>query len=219
MFAELTEELRPFNASLVAVSKKRSIPEILAFYDQGQRDFGENKVQDLLERRAQLPADIRWHLIGHLQSNKVKQIAPFIHLIHSVDSLDLLEEIHKRALANGRIIDCLLQFKIAKEQSKYGLNGIQAASALLEDPLFSRLAHARICGVMGMATFTDDEKQIRQEFRNLAGIFRSLKDRFFKDKSHFKEISMGMSADYRIALEEGSTMVRIGTLLFEAADR
>lgn len=215
MLAELTEELRSHNATLVAVSKKRSIPEILAFYQQGQRDFGENKVQDLLTRTTQLPDDIRWHLIGHLQSNKVKVIAPFIHLIHSVDSLDLLEEIDKRALANGRIIDCLLQFKIAAEENKYGLEDIRAAEALLNAPAFGQLHHVRICGVMGMATFTDDAPQIRQEFRNLAGIFQDLKTRYFRDKPYFKEISMGMSADYKIALEEGSTMVRIGTYLFE----
>ncbi|MCB0606777.1 MAG: YggS family pyridoxal phosphate-dependent enzyme [Lewinellaceae bacterium] len=218
MLSAILDQLKPYRAKLVAVSKRRTIPEIRAIYDQGQRDFAENRVQDLLERREALPADIRWHLIGHLQSNKVKYIADFIHLIHAVDSLGLLQEIDKRAQAAGRVIDCLLQFKIAEEDTKYGIPDLAAAEAMLGSAEFSRLSHVRVCGVMGMATFTDDEDRVRAEFRKLAGIFKALKSAFFKDNDRFSELSMGMSGDYGIALEEGSTLVRIGTLLFEGAD-
>lgn len=218
MLSAILDQLKPYRAKLVAVSKRRTIPEIRAIYDQGQRDFAENRVQDLLERREALPADIRWHLIGHLQSNKVKYIADFIHLIHAVDSLGLLQEIDKRAQTAGRVIDCLLQFKIAEEDTKYGIPDLAAAEAMLGSAEFSRLSHVRVCGVMGMATFTDDEDRVRAEFRKLAGIFKALKSAFFKDNDRFSELSMGMSGDYGIALEEGSTLVRIGTLLFEGAD-
>ncbi len=218
MLSAILDQLKPYRAKLVAVSKRRTIPEIRAIYDQGQRDFAENRVQDLLERREALPADIRWHLIGHLQSNKVKYIADFIHLIHAVDSLGLLQEIDKRAQAAGRVIDCLLQFKIAEEDTKYGISDLAAAEAMLGSAEFSRLSHVRVCGVMGMATFTDDEDRVRAEFRKLAGIFKALKSAFFKDNDRFSELSMGMSGDYGIALEEGSTLVRIGTLLFEGED-
>ena len=218
MLSAILDQLKPYRAKLVAVSKRRTIPEIRAIYDQGQRDFAENRVQDLLERREALPGDIRWHLIGHLQSNKVKYIADFIHLIHAVDSLGLLQEIDKRAQAAGRVIDCLLQFKIAEEDTKYGIPDLAAAEAMLGSAEFSRLSHVRVCGVMGMATFTDDEDRVRAEFRKLAGIFKALKSAFFKDNDRFSELSMGMSGDYGIALEEGSTLVRIGTLLFEGAD-
>lgn len=218
MLSAILDQLKPYRAKLVAVSKRRTIPEIRAIYDQGQRDFAENRVQDLLERREALPADIRWHLIGHLQSNKVKYIADFIHLIHAVDSLGLLQEIDKRAQAAGRVIDCLLQFKIAEEDTKYGIPDLAAAEAMLGSAEFSRLSHVRVCGVMGMATFTDDEDRVRAEFRKLAGIFKALKSAFFEDNDRFSELSMGMSGDYGIALEEGSTLVRIGTLLFEGAD-
>ncbi|HMQ59869.1 MAG TPA: YggS family pyridoxal phosphate-dependent enzyme [Flavilitoribacter sp.] len=218
MLSAILDQLKPYRAKLVAVSKRRTIPEIRAIYDQGQRDFAENRVQDLLERREALPADIRWHLIGHLQSHKVKYIADFIHLIHAVDSLGLLQEIDKCAQAAGRVIDCLLQFKIAEEDTKYGIPDLATAEAMLGSAGFSRLSHVRVCGVMGMATFTDDEDRVRAEFRKLAGIFKALKWAFFKDNDRFSELSMGMSGDYGIALEEGSTLVRIGTLLFEGED-
>lgn len=211
--AELLAQLEPYNARLVAVSKKKPDEAVLELYAQGQRDFGENRVQDFTDRQERLPRDIRWHFIGHLQSKKVKDIAPFVALIHSVDSGKLLEEINKRAAENGRVIDCLLQFKIAREESKYGL-GYQEGVELLQSPVFSTLRHVRIIGVMGMATFTDDEAVVRAEFQRLKSIFNDLKQQFFAADPAFREISMGMSDDYPIALEEGSTMVRIGSLLF-----
>lgn len=213
MLQEIIQELQPYNALLVAVSKTKTNAEILAMYEQGQRDFGENRVQELLEKYEALPKDIRWHQIGHLQTNKVKYIAPFVHLIHSVDSLKVLEEIDKRAKENGRIIDCLLQFHIAEEESKYGFT-LSTAQELLRTDNFSKLQHIRITGVMGMATYTEDEAQVRSEFQQLKAILNQLKAEFFFDKDYFKEISMGMSGDYQLALEEGSTMVRIGSLLF-----
>lgn len=212
MYQQILQELEPYGALLVAVSKTKPTEAILELYEKGQRYFGENRVQELLPKYEQLPKDIRWHLIGHLQSNKVKYIAPFIHLIHSVDSLDLLREIDKQARKNERVIDCLLQFHIAQEESKFGLQ----LDEVLQWPadVFSGLANVRLCGVMGMATFTEDEEQVRSEFRQLHRIFDVIKNRFFAAEERFREISMGMSDDYHIALQEGSTMVRIGTLLF-----
>lgn len=196
----------------MAVSKTQPEEAILELYRQGQRDFGENRVQELLPKYQALPKDIRWHLIGHLQSNKVKYIAPFVHLIHSVDSIDLLTEIDKQAAKNQRIIDCLLQFHIAKESSKYGLHP-NAPNSWAQNQ-FDAWPHVRICGLMGMATFTDDMEQVRGEFQLLRRIFDGLKERFFSEKEHFRHLSMGMSDDYLVAIEAGSTMVRIGTLLF-----
>ena len=172
-------------------------------------------MQELARKAEELPKDIQWHMIGHLQTNKVKYIAPFIHLIHSVDSSKVLKEINKEAAKNNRIISCLLQFHIAAESSKYGfdLNGVKS---LLQSPQFQEFQNVQIVGVMGMATFTDNLQQVRQEFKNLKGIFDDLKNTFFKADEHFREISMGMSGDYTIAMEEGSTMVRIGSLLFGA---
>ena len=210
---ELLKELEPTHTSLVAVSKTHAPEEIMELYDKGQRDFGENRVQEMIEKYEEMPKDIRWHLIGHLQTNKVKYITSWVHLIHSVDSFKVLKEINKRAAQDNRVIDCLLQFKIAEEDTKYGFEP-EEAYEMLRSEKFRNLKNIRITGVMGMATFTDDEAQVRREFRQLRNIFQHLKGNFFADQDSFREISMGMSDDYPIALEEGSTMVRIGSLLF-----
>ncbi len=215
MLQQILEELAPYQATLVAVSKTKPESAIQTLYDAGQRHFGENRVQELAPKHDHLPKDIHWHLIGHLQSNKVKYIAPFVYMIHSVDSYKLLREINKQAAAQGRSIQCLLQFKIAAEDTKYGFDWTNVV-AMLEDETFKQLDHITICGVMGMATFTDDEQQVRAEFQQLRQYFTQLKTQYFSDQPTFKEISMGMSGDYNWALEEGSTMVRIGSLLFGA---
>jgi pyridoxal phosphate enzyme (YggS family) len=215
MYETLFDEISSFRAKLAAVSKTRPPEDILALYHKGQRLFAENKVQELLPKAEALPKDIDWHFIGHLQKNKVRQIAPFIAAIESVDSLDLLAEIHKQAAKYGRVIPCLLEFHIAREESKFGLD-LETAEGLLGSETFASLTHVRISGVMGMATFTDDRELVRREFRQLKAIFDRLKSAFFAHDPGFCEISMGMSSDYRIALEEGSTLVRIGTLLFGA---
>lgn len=214
MLKQIREELLPTQTKLVAVSKTKPNPAILELYEQGQRDFGENRVQELTEKYDSLPKDIRWHAIGHLQTNKVKYIAPFIHLIHSVDSSKLLKEINKQAAKNERVISCLLQFKVAEEDTKYGLT-ITDVKPLLEE-IYPKLENVNIIGVMGMATYTEDKNQVRQEFQQLQNIFDELKTNYFAEQADFKEISMGMSGDYPIAIEEGSTMVRIGSLLFGA---
>jgi pyridoxal phosphate enzyme (YggS family) len=203
----------PSDVCLVAVSKTKPSSEIKKLYDLGQRHFGENKVQELVDKYDELPKDINWHLIGHLQSNKVKYIAPFVHLIHAVDSLKLLQEINKQAAKNERVISCLLQFHIATEESKFGLN-FEEAKELLESRTFVEMQNISIDGVMGMASNTDNEDQVREEFRNLEGYFNVLKSHFFKYNDKFKEISMGMSGDFKIAIEEGSTMVRVGSAIF-----
>lgn len=213
MFQQILQELQSTQTQLVAVSKTKPNEAILELYEQGQRDFGENKAQELTPKYEALPRDIRWHMIGHLQTNKVKYIAPFVHLIHSVDSQKVLKEINKEANKNERVIDCLLQFKIAQEDTKYGFD-LPEAEAMLQSDVFKSYEHVRIIGVMGMATFTDDEAQVRREFQKLRDIFEQLKTKYFADQPAFREISMGMSDDYKIAIEEGSTMVRIGTLLF-----
>lgn len=197
---------------MVAVSKTRSVAEISEAYQTGQRVFGENRVPELTEKHPVLPDDIEWHFIGHLQTNKVKYIAPFISCIHSVDSFKLLQEINKRAAQENRIIDCLVQFHIAAESAKYGFTDVPPE--FLKSKEFELLKNIRLCGVMGMATFTDDENQVRNEFRRLKSIFQELKNDFFADKPEFCEVSMGMSGDYKIAIEEGSTMVRIGSDIF-----
>lgn len=203
----------PSNVTLVAVSKTKPVSALQEVYDAGQRIFGENKVQEMTEKEALLPKDIQWHLIGHLQTNKVKYIAPFVSIIHSVDSMKLLKEINKEALKNNRTIECLLQFHIAQEETKFGLS-IEEASEILQSREFVEMQNVSIVGIMGMASFTDDEEVVRQEFRNLEHYFQILKSHFFKFNEHFKEISMGMSGDYRIAIEEGSTMVRVGSSIF-----
>jgi pyridoxal phosphate enzyme (YggS family) len=215
MFDQITQTLATHGVKLVAVSKTHPAARILELYQHGQRIFGENRVQEMLLKQAALPADIDWHLIGHLQSNKVKQIAPFVAMIHSVDSLPLLLEIEKQAQKNGRILDCLLQFHIATEETKFGLS-LPEAREILQDVRVKTLTQTRICGVMGMATFTDDPEQVRQEFRALKSIFDTLRRDYFSNSTAFSEISMGMSGDWEIAVAEGSTMVRIGSLLFGA---
>lgn len=194
---------------LVAVSKTKPVPDIQALYDQGQRDFGENYVQELVDKQPQLPADIRWHYIGHLQSNKVKYIAPIVHLIHGVDSLKLLKEINKQALKQNRTINCLLQVYIAQEETKFGLDE-KELDALLDELDKSPLQNIVIKGLMGMASFTDDLNKVRDEFKELKKLYDKLKSR----SSQVNILSMGMSADYKIAVEEGSTLVRVGSLLF-----
>ncbi|MFM7401886.1 MAG: YggS family pyridoxal phosphate-dependent enzyme [Bacteroidota bacterium] len=213
MLELITQKLSEKNARLVAVSKTHPPERIMPLYLKGQRIFGENRVQELQQKYEALSKDIEWHLIGHLQSNKVKFIAPYVSLIHSVDSLDLLKEINKQALKNKRVIDCLLQFHIASEETKFGLSE-QEAAEILSNPAFREMKNIRICGVMGMATFTDDQSLVRSEFRHLKSIFDALESHFFENSPWFREISMGMSGDWEIALEEGSTLVRIGSLLF-----
>lgn len=208
---QIRSEIAP-EVKLVAVSKTRSVAEISEAYQTGQRVFGENRVPELTEKHPVLPDDIEWHFIGHLQTNKVKYIAPFISCIHSVDSFKLLQEINKRAAQENRIIDCLVQFHIAAESAKYGFTDVPPE--FLKSKEFESLKNIRLCGVMGMATFTDDENQVRNEFRRLKSIFQELKNDFFADKPEFCEVSMGMSGDYKIAIEEGSTMVRIGSDIF-----
>jgi len=203
----------PSHVKVVAVSKTHPPETIQEFYNQGLRVFGENKMQEITAKQPVLPADIEWHFIGHLQRNKVKYIAPFVHLIHSVDSLRLLEEINKQALKAGRTVNCLLQFHIATEETKFGLD-LDEARELLTSEEYGSFQNIRICGVMGMGTFTDEEEVVRTEFKKLKGIFDTLKSDFFTDSPSFKEISMGMSGDYPIAIEEGSTIVRIGSAIF-----
>lgn len=201
------------NVTLVAVSKTKPNSDILEAYNAGQRIFGENKVQEMTSKWETLPKDIQWHLIGHLQTNKVKYIAPFVSMIHSVDSIKLLKEINKQAKKNERIIDCLLQFHIADEETKFGLD-LNEANALLDSNEFKELENIRICGVMGMATFTSDEEKVKAEFHKLSSIFGTLKESYFNQNPSFKEISMGMSGDWELAVEQGSTMVRIGSTIF-----
>ena len=206
-------EIESVNVKLVAVSKTKPVEDLMEAYNAGQRIFGENQVQELADKYEQLPKDIEWHLIGHLQTNKVKYIAPFIALIHSVDSLKLLTEINKQAEKNNRVIDCLLQVYIADEETKYGL-GFDEVIELLESQEFTALKNIRIVGVMGIATNTENQKQINDEFYELKTLFEGLRIAYFKNEPSFKEISMGMSADYKIAVEQGSTLVRIGSDIF-----
>ena len=182
-------------------------------YNTGHRIFGENRIQELTAKQQSLPGDIEWHMIGHLQSNKVKYISPFVNLIHSVDTLNLLEVINKEGKKNNRNIDVLLQIYIADEETKFGLSEPELSN-LLSSPLFASFENVKVRGLMGMATFTDNEDQIRLEFRKLSKIFFETKKTFFKNAGYFCEISMGMSGDYRIAIEEGSTIIRIGSLIF-----
>jgi len=203
----------PANVKLVAVTKTRSVDEILEAYNAGQRYFGENKVQELLNKKDLLPADIEWHLIGHLQSNKVKYIVPFINMIQSVDSFRLLRTINNEALKNRKIVDCLLQLHIAIEETKFGCN-MGELIEMIESDDFKEIKNARICGLMGMATFTEDTQIVQSEFSHLSDCFNVLKNKYFVGNPEFKEISMGMSGDYDLAVKRGSTMLRIGTLIF-----
>jgi len=203
----------PENVKLVAVSKTKPVPMLEEAYEAGQRHFGENRVQELEEKYTVLPKDVKWHMIGHLQSKKVKKIAPFVHLIHGVDSFKLLREINKQAFKNERTINCLFQFHIAQEATKFGLS-FEEVEEILKSDAFSSLNNIRVCGVMGMATFTDSLEQIHAEFRALKEIFDEIKSKFSAQLPHFTEISMGMSGDYEIAIEEGSTMIRLGSSIF-----
>lgn len=205
----------PFNVTLIAVSKTKPVSDLQEAYDAGQRIFGENKALEMRDKHQVLPNDIQWHFIGHLQTNKIKYIAPFVTLIHAIDSLSLLEAVNKEAAKNNRVIDCLLQFHIAQEETKFGLD-MEEAKSMLESESYKNLNNINICGVMGMATFTDNAAQVREEFKNLKNIFETLKENYFKENDSFKEISMGMSDDYPIAIEEGATMVRVGSKIFGA---
>ena len=213
-YQELTSFCKVHNTTLVAVSKTKPVDDITALYEMGQRDFGENYVQELVDKQPQLPADIRWHFIGHLQSNKVKYIAPFVHLIHGVDSFKLLKEIDKQAAKNNRIIDVLMQMHIAQEETKFGLDD-REVDEILNGEESSALKNVRIVGIMSMASFVDDEQQIRKEFL--------VAKKTFDHYAHhqvanvfMQYLSLGMSADYTIAVECGSNMIRVGSKLFGA---
>lgn len=212
---EVTKHCKEHQARLVAVSKTRSFPEIQNLYDKGQRLFGENRVQELLEKVDQLPADIEWHLIGHLQTNKVKMVLPKVTMIHSVESVRLLEEIETQASKIQKNIQVLLQLHVAQEETKFGLSRLEL-TALLDRYLAGNFNRVQIVGVMGMASLTQDMQQVRNEFREIKGLFDYVKNGYFINKKEFTEISMGMSGDYQIALEEGSTLVRVGSLLFQS---
>ncbi len=208
-YKAIIDELQQAGVTLVAVSKTKPAEDISALYALGQRDFGENYVQELVDKAASLPNDIRWHFIGHLQSNKVKYIAPFVQLIHGIDSLKLLTEVNKQAAKQGRVIDCLLQVHIATEETKFGLNE-QELSEIAAHSATTQLTNVRVRGLMGMASFSDDAALVRNEFRSLKSLF----DKYASSFGQWDILSMGMSGDYKMAMEEGSTMVRIGSLLF-----
>lgn len=203
----------PENVSIVAVSKRKSVEEILEAYKAGHRIFGENRVQELIEKQPLLPPDICWHMVGHLQTNKVKYLAGFVNMIESVDSLKLLQTVNREALKANRVIPCLFQIHIAEEDAKFGFTGNEAME-LAGSAEYRSLQNVRIDGVMGMATYTPDMERVRSEFRHLRNVFRNLKENYFSDSPTFREISMGMSGDYSIAIEEGSTMIRLGTVIF-----
>jgi hypothetical protein len=206
----------PSNVKIVAVSKTKPFNLIEELYSQaGLKCFGENKVQELITKTEVLPYDIDWHFIGHLQTNKIKFIAPFINLVQSVDSFKLLEEINKEAKKNNRVIPCLLQFHIAKENSKFGFT-LDEANQMIDDSRFYKLSNISIHGIMGMATNTENQQMIQTEFKTLFSYFQLIKSSYFSDKPEFKEVSMGMTADYQIAIAEGSTIVRIGSGIFES---
>jgi pyridoxal phosphate enzyme (YggS family) len=202
----------PSTVTLVAVSKTKPIPDLMEAYDAGQRIFGENKIQEMADKWEAMPKDIEWHMIGHVQTNKVKFMAPFVSLIHGVDSLKLLEEINKQARKNNRIIDCLLQMYIAEEESKFGLDE-EELNEILTSKTFEEMKNIRIVGLMGMATFTDNQEQIKKEFTHLKSIFDKLQP-LSTENCQLNTISMGMSGDYQLAIECGSTMVRIGSSIF-----
>lgn len=203
----------PQNVTLVAVSKTKPVSDLMEAYEAGQRIFGENKIQEMAEKFEQMPKDIEWHMIGHVQTNKVKFMASFVKLVHGVDSLKLLEEINKQALKNNRIIDCLLQLHIAEEETKFGLNETELKD-LLQSDAFKKLQNIKITGLMGMATFTDSQEQIKKEFLHLKSIFDNLAPYLKSENCNLKILSMGMSGDYQLAIECGSTMVRIGSSIF-----
>lgn len=203
----------PSQTKLVAISKTHPVDVVMEAFNAGQRVFGENKVQEMVSKYELMPKDIEWHLVGHLQTNKVKYIAPFVSLIHSVDSLKLLGVINKEAEKNKRVIDCLLQMYIASEETKFGLSQ-EELEEILNSSEYQSMKNIRVVGLMGMASFSDNMNIVRGEFKNLATIFKQVKENYFTDKPWFKELSMGMSSDYKIAIEEGSTMVRVGSSIF-----
>jgi len=205
----------PGHVAIIAVSKRKPVEDIMQVYEAGHRIFGENRVQELIEKQALLPGDINWHMIGHLQTNKVKYIAGFVDMIHSVDSLKLALAIDREADKTGRVIPVLLQVYIADEESKFGFSEDELSS-LLDSQEISVLRNIRIDGLMGMATYTEDLEKIRSEFRYLGEVFSRVKNAYFAGSDHFRQISMGMSGDYEIAIEEGSTMIRVGTVIFGA---
>lgn len=213
MYRVIAKYTENHHVRLVAVSKNQSKAAIMTLYDQGQRVFGENRVQELIEKYEAMPKDIEWHLIGHLQKNKVKYVASFVSMIHSVDSLELLQVIDQQAQKQQRVIPILLQFHIAQEETKFGLS-IDECNDLLGHIVQNPLPNIKICGVMGMGSFTENKEQVRREFRLLKSYFDQLKSTYFSTDTHFKEISMGMSGDYEIAIAEGSTMIRVGSALF-----
>lgn len=205
----------PSNVTLIAVSKTKPTEDILEAYQAGQRIFGENKAQEMKEKYALLPKDIQWHMIGHLQENKVKYIVPFVSMIHSVDSLKILLAINKRALLCNRVVDCLFEMDISHEESKFGLSMEELVSILSSDE-YKQMENIRICGLMGIGSITEDKEQTRKEFRTLKEMFLEIKQKFFSNSEYFSQISMGMSSDYDLAIQEGSTMVRIGSNIFGA---
>lgn len=212
-FRTLMQEISG-KAVLVAVSKTKPVEDIQELYDAGQRVFGENYVQELVAKQPVLPGDIHWHFIGHLQSNKVKYIAPFVHLIHGVDSLKLLQEINKQGVKNSRKINVLLQLHIATEETKFGFDEAELMDAMTQLKTQEGWDHVQICGIMAMASFSSNTDQIRAEFNYAHRVYQNLKQRFFNDDPAFEVLSMGMSGDYRVAIAEGSTMIRIGSMLF-----
>jgi pyridoxal phosphate enzyme (YggS family) len=211
---EMEGKIASYGCRLVAVSKTKPVETLMEAYEAGARDFGENKVQEMADKQEQMPKDIRWHMIGHLQRNKVKYIVPFVHLIHSVDSARLLKEIEKQARKEDKVVDCLLQIHIAEEESKFGLSEEELYD-ILKGEMLANAQHIRIVGLMGMATFTENHQQVRKEFKVLKNLFEKVKaDDSLPENVQMQELSMGMSGDYEIALEEGSTMIRIGTTIF-----
>ena len=210
---ETVRKTIPSGVLLVAVSKTKPVEDLREAYDAGQRVFGENHALEMRDKHEVLPKDIDWHFIGHLQTNKIKYIIQYVRLIHSIDTFNLLQAVNKEAAKHDRVVDCLLQFHIAEEETKFGLD-MDEANEILQSDEYKSLKNVRICGVMGMATNTDDMVQVRKEFHHLKEIFTTLKSKYFADCEWFKEISMGMSHDYPIAIEEGSTMVRVGSKIF-----
>lgn len=217
IISQLLTEIKPYGSTLIAVSKTHPAEAIQEAYQAGQFEFGENKVQEMQDKKTLLPNDIHWHLIGHLQSNKVKYIAPYVHLIHSVDSLKLLEEINKEGKKNNRIISCLLQVHIAQEETKFGAD-VHDIRTWLADRSLDAFEHVNIKGFMGMASFTTDEQKVRQEFKQLKNLFDECVKNYQSTNTQWKELCMGMSADYKMALEEGSTMIRVGSAIFGNRD-
>jgi len=214
-YKHLLQELKPSGTTLIAVSKTKPNEDLLGLYAEGQKDFGENYVQELVAKAEALPKDIRWHFIGHLQSNKIKYIASFVHLIHGVDSMKLLEAINKEGKKIDRKINCLLQVHIAQEETKFGLDLQEAQAAAQTIFQGDQFSHVAVCGLMGMASFSEDEEQVRKEFQALKSLFDNIKN-LEGAPATFDTLSMGMSGDYRMAIEEGSNMVRVGSLLFGA---